>query len=97
MRREVKTMDKKKTLKWVNAIAFAVLIVGGLNYLLMGLFSFDLFGAIFGGSNEVVSRLFYALFGFAALTLLGTLLWNMYMVPQQKTQIVHKTKTSCKN
>ena len=77
-------MKKKMVLKWVTMIAFGVLLVGGMNYLLMGLFSFDLFGAIFGGADAVVSRIFYGLFGAAALTLLGIVLWKAFMTQKAK-------------
>ncbi len=33
----------------INVIAMALLVIGGLNWLLVGLFSFDLVAAIFGG------------------------------------------------
>ena len=76
-------MGKKKIMKWVNMIAFGLLLVGGINFLLMGLFQFDLYAAIFGGRDAVVSRIFYSLFGIAAVTLLATILWKALMTGQQ--------------
>ena len=83
-------MKKNSMMKWINIIAFSVLLIGGLNFLLMGLFHFDLFGAIFGGSDAVVSRIFYSLFGIAALTLLASILWKAFMSKDNKA---NKTAT----
>jgi len=47
-------------------IALVLLIIGGLNWGLVGLFSFDLVAAIFG-EMSVLSRIIYVLVGLAAL------------------------------
>lgn len=46
--------------------AFFLLVIGGLNWLLVGLFQWDL-GEIFGGQEAMISRLIYILVGLAAL------------------------------
>jgi uncharacterized protein len=54
----------------LNVIAQLLLIVGGLNWGLVGLFDFDLVKAIFGGTVGVQSagsRIIYTLVGLAAL------------------------------
>ena len=56
-------MRRLSTLDW---IALILLIIGGLNWLLVGLFSFDLVAAIFG-ELSIVSRIIYILVGLAAL------------------------------
>jgi uncharacterized membrane protein YuzA (DUF378 family) len=72
-------MEKKKTLmKWVVFVSFAVLVFGGLNYLLMGLFKFDLFAEMFGGMDAVASRVFYAIFGLAAVTLAAVIICKAF-------------------
>jgi len=78
--------DKGKILKWVEIGAFAVLLIGGLNFLLMGLFNLDMYGLVFG-EGGVVTRIFYSLFGIAAAILVVTILWKAYMVkaPAKKT------------
>lgn len=48
-------------------LATALLIIGGLNWGLMGLFQFDLVAAIFGGQSAVLSRIIYTLVGIAAI------------------------------
>lgn len=56
-------MRKINALDW---IALAILVVGGLNWGLVGFFGFDLIAAIFGDMS-FVSRLLYALVGLFAL------------------------------
>ena len=56
-----------KTLYWVTLI---LLVVGGLNWLLVGLFNFDLVAALFG-EMSAVSRLVYVLVGVSAITVLA--------------------------
>lgn len=50
----------------VDWIAMVLLIVGGLNWGLVGLFQFDLVAAIFG-EQTTASRIVYALVGLSAL------------------------------
>ena len=47
-------------------LAFVLLVVGGLNWFLVGLFGWDV-GEIFGGQGAAVSRLVYVLVGLAAI------------------------------
>ena len=42
-------------------------IIGGINWLLVGLFQFDLVAYICGGQNAVISRVIYTIVGIAAL------------------------------
>lgn len=50
----------------VDTIALVLMIVGGLNWGLVGLLSFDLVAAIFGPMT-LLSRIVYVLVGLAAL------------------------------
>ena len=50
----------------VNTLTLLLLIVGGLNWGLVGLFSFDLVAALFG-EGSVLSRLVYTLVGASAV------------------------------
>jgi hypothetical protein len=43
-----------------------LLVVGGLNWGLWGLFQFDLVAALFGGTTAALSRIVYSLVGIAA-------------------------------
>lgn len=58
----------------MDILALILVIIGALNWGLIGLFQFDLVAAIFGGSASVLSRIIYALVGIAGLwglTLIG--------------------------
>jgi uncharacterized membrane protein YuzA (DUF378 family) len=50
----------------VDLIALILVIVGGLNWGLVGLFNFDLVAAIFG-AGSTLSRIVYILVGLAAV------------------------------
>ena len=50
-----------------NKICVVLLIVGGLNWGLIGLFDFNLVGWLFGGMMTLISRLVYILVGVAAI------------------------------
>ncbi len=59
----------------LNRIALILVIVGALNWLLVGLFSFDLVAAITGnsfGEKNALSSIIYILVGLAGLALLPT-------------------------
>jgi uncharacterized protein len=64
-------------MKWLNALAAVLTIVGGLNWGLVGLFEFDLVAAVFGGMSfgevNVASRIVYALVGLSAAYLASQL------------------------
>jgi len=51
----------------LTRIALVLLIIGGINWGLIGLFQFDLVASIFGGQNAVLSRVIYGLVGLSAV------------------------------
>jgi uncharacterized protein len=53
-------------MKTLNIVTLALLIIGGLNWGLVGLFDFDLVAALFG-VDSVLSNLVYILVGLSAL------------------------------
>jgi uncharacterized membrane protein YuzA (DUF378 family) len=53
-------------MKAITWIAVLVLIVGGLNWLLVGAFNFDLVATLFGEMSSL-SRIVYVLVGLAAI------------------------------
>jgi uncharacterized membrane protein YuzA (DUF378 family) len=61
----------RSTMNAVDWIAMVLLIIGGINWGLVGLFGFDLVAAIFGDMSAL-SRLVYILVGVAALWCLYT-------------------------
>ena len=56
-------MTNSRVLNW---IAIVLVVIGGLNWLLVGAFDFDLVAALFGEMSGV-SRAVYVLVGLAAL------------------------------
>lgn len=56
-------------MKTLHGIAFVLVIVGGLNWLLVGLFNWDI-GQIFGGQGALISKIVYILVGLSAVYLL---------------------------
>ena len=52
-------------MKFINILTLILLIVGGLNWGLVGLFNFDLVAALFGASSAL-ARLVYILVGLSA-------------------------------
>ena len=53
-------------MKAMHVIAFILLAIGGLNWLLVGAFGWDI-GQLFGGQMAVISRIIYILVGLSAL------------------------------
>lgn len=48
-------------------VCIVLLIIGGINWGLIGLFSFNLVGWLFGGAASVLSRIIFSLVGLAAI------------------------------
>ena len=54
-------------MKGLHIIALILVILGGLNWLAVGLFEYDVVSEIFGGSTEVGSKIVYIIVGIAAI------------------------------
>lgn len=54
-------------MKMMDKIALFLLIVGGVNWGLVGLFGFDLVAWLCGGSAGIISRIVYVLVALSAL------------------------------
>ena len=64
-------------MKITTIIAYTLVIIGGLVWLLIGLFDFNLVAMIFGsGSMALVSRIIYSLVGISAIWLI--FYWVVY-------------------
>jgi uncharacterized protein len=50
----------------LHKLAFILLVIGGLNWLLVGVIGWDV-GEIFGGQTAVISRIIYVLVGLSAI------------------------------
>lgn len=57
-------------MKVLYYIALTLVIIGAINWLLIGLFNFDLVATIFGAMS-VMSRIIYVLIGIAGLISIG--------------------------
>jgi len=51
----------------LDRLALVLVIIGALNWLLVGLFRYDLVASIFGGSASFMSRTVYSIVGLAGL------------------------------
>jgi uncharacterized membrane protein YuzA (DUF378 family) len=66
----------EKPVRYLNALALLLVIVGGINWLLVGLLQFDLVAALTGsqfGEVNPISAVIYALVGISAIVLLPVL------------------------
>ena len=57
----------------IDRIALALIVIGGVNWGLVGVFQFDLVAWICGGQGSIVSRIIYTLVGVSALWCLALL------------------------
>lgn len=51
----------------MDKLALILVIIGALNWGLIGMFQFDLVAALFGGMDSLVSRMVYTLVGLAGI------------------------------
>ncbi len=51
----------------LDKIALLILIIGGINWGLIGIFQFDLVAFLFGGAAAIISRIIYVLVAVAAI------------------------------
>lgn len=58
---------------WVR-FAQLLVIIGAINWGLIGFFNFDLVAALFGGQQAILSRIVYALVGLSGLVAISVLL-----------------------
>ena len=63
--------------------ALTLVIIGAINWLLIGLFGFDLVAFIFGGQGALLSRIIYTVVGIAGL-------WSITLLFRDKEPITEK-------
>ena len=51
----------------MDTLALVILIIGALNWGVIGLFQFDVVASIFGGMSGIVSRIIYTIVGLAGI------------------------------
>ncbi|WP_122646650.1 DUF378 domain-containing protein [Enterococcus mediterraneensis] len=54
-------------MKYLDITMLILLIIGGINWLLVGLFEYDLVASIAGGSTEILAKIIYVVVGIAAI------------------------------
>ena len=54
-------------MRTLNVITLVLVIIGGINWGLVGAFQFDLVAALFGGQDAPLARVVYVLVGLSAL------------------------------
>jgi uncharacterized membrane protein YuzA (DUF378 family) len=59
-------------MRTLNLVALVLVVVGAVNWGLVGLAQFDLVAALFGGQAAPLSRIVYLAVGVAGLVLLAT-------------------------
>ena len=60
-------------MKTLQKIALALVIIGAINWGLIGFFRFDLVASLFGGQGAFLSRVIYSLVGLSGLVCLALL------------------------
>jgi uncharacterized membrane protein YuzA (DUF378 family) len=58
-------------MKGIGLVAMLLVVVGAVNWGLVGIAQFDLVAFLFGGQSAVISRAVYTLVGLAGCTLLA--------------------------
>lgn len=66
----------------MDKTALILVIIGALNWLLVGLFQFDLVATIFGGQQSMLSRIVYSLVGLAGLWCIKLVFSSHESLPQ---------------
>ncbi len=51
----------------LDRLALALIIIGAINWLLVGVLNFDLVATLFGGQTAIVSRIIYSVIGIAGI------------------------------
>jgi uncharacterized membrane protein YuzA (DUF378 family) len=65
-------------MKWLHMLAFILVIVGGLNWLLLALTGWEI-GSLFGGMSSTLSQILYILVGLSAI----------YLIAMHRKECVH--------
>ncbi len=60
-------------MKYIRFIAMLLVVIGALNWGLVGFFQYDLISDIFGGMDTMGARIIFALVGVAGLYCIGCL------------------------
>lgn len=67
----------------IDNIALTLVIIGAINWGSIGIFGFDIVGALFGGQGSIISRIIFTIVGLAGLWAIGILFKDKVM-PQDR-------------
>ena len=73
--------EKKGLIRMLDRIALALLIIGGINWGLLGIFEFDLVAFIFGGQAAFLSRIVYTLVAISAVWCISLFFKDRELLP----------------
>lgn len=76
---------------FIYRIALALVIIGAINWGLIGFFRFDLVASIFGGQTAAISRVVYALVGISGLVCIPLLFEPSKETSQDTTSQGYRT------
>ncbi len=71
----------------LDRIALILSIIGGLNWGSVGLFQFDIVAWLFGGQDNIVSRIVYVIVGLSALWCISLLFRERNVLTDGEEQI----------
>ena len=57
-------------MKKIYQIAFVLVLIGAINWLLVGLFQLDIVAALLNGMDSILSRIIYTIIGLSGLILI---------------------------
>jgi uncharacterized membrane protein YuzA (DUF378 family) len=69
---EFQFLKERSHMKSLHWIALVLVVVGAINWGLVGLFQFDLVATLFGGPSATLSRVVYALVGLSGIVVAAT-------------------------
>lgn len=78
---------KKENTSMLDKIALFLLIVGGLNWGLVGIFQFDLVAFLFGGSAAIISRIVYVVIAICAIWCVSLFFKDSEMVEDSRAHM----------
>ena len=64
----------------LDTVSLLLTIIGGINWLLVGVFQFDLVAWIFGGSDTLLARIIYCVIALAGVWCISLLFRKDYRV-----------------
>lgn len=70
----------------MDTLALVLVIIGAINWGLIGLLNFDLVAAVFGGQTALLSRIIYSIVGIAGLYSITFLMGNRLGERTQRKQ-----------